>query len=130
MSVITIIVIAVVVVAALFALFVFLPRMREQARLKARARQLHQRRTRAITEQRQEADARAQRAEQAERRARIAEAEASRERAEARLRRERAAQHERGMADRELIEDEERDRFAGTSAVGESPATPPSDTPR
>jgi hypothetical protein len=45
----------------------------------------------------------------------MAEQEAQRERAEANLRHERASMHERGMADDELIADDERDRFAGVS---------------
>ena len=56
-------------------------------------------------------------AEMAEQKAKMAEAEAQRERAEAELREQRAQMHERGMADHELIDESERDRFAGTSAV-------------
>ena len=51
-----------------------------------------------------------------------AEQEARRQRAEAELRQEKATLHERGMADHELIEDHERERFAGTSAVPDSDA--------
>ena len=40
-----------------------------------------------------------------------------RERAEAQLRRERAELHDRGMADHELVEEHERDEFAGTSGT-------------
>ena len=80
-------------------------------------RELRRRRERVISEQRQEAETRAKRAEEAEQRARIAEQEARRERAEAQVRRERASLHERGMADHELVDETERDRFAGTSAV-------------
>jgi FtsZ-interacting cell division protein ZipA len=117
MTVLEIIVLAVVVTAILVALFVFLPRMRERGRTKLRERELKQRRRRVASEQREQAEERARLAEAAERRARIAEQEAQRERAEAQLRQERAALHEQGMADHELIEDHERDRFAGTSAV-------------
>jgi hypothetical protein len=91
--------------------------MRERGRVKMRERELSKRRNRLVSEQREQAQERERRAEAAERRARIAEQEAERDRAEARLREERAALHERGMADHELIEDDERDRFAGTSAV-------------
>jgi hypothetical protein len=52
----------------------------------------------------------------------MAETEAQKERAEADLREQRAQLHERGMADDELIEDHERDRFAGTSAMRDEPA--------
>src|SRR5436309_2974412 len=101
MSVVAIIVIAVVVVALLVALFVFLPRMREQARIKARERELGQRREHVVTQQREAAEQHSSRAEAAEQRARIAAQEAERERAEADLRHERAGLHERGLADEE-----------------------------
>ena len=63
----------------------------------------------------------------------MAEQEAQRERAAAQAREEQATLHERGLADHELISDDERDEFAGTSAVpddrdagrtGEEPRTP------
>jgi ABC-type multidrug transport system fused ATPase/permease subunit len=119
MPVWAIIVIVVVGVAILLALIFALPRAREKARVKKRERELGQRRDRAISEHREEADIRARHAEEAEHRARIAEQQARRERAEAELRQERAALHERGMADHELIGDDERERFAGTSAVSD-----------
>jgi FtsZ-interacting cell division protein ZipA len=119
MSVVAIIVIAVVVVALLVGLFMLLPAMRERARLKARERELGQRRERAASEQREAAEQHVGRAEAAEQRARIAAEEARRERAEADLRQERAGLHERGLADEELIEDHEREHFAGTSAVSD-----------
>jgi colicin import membrane protein len=119
MSVLAIIVLVVVIAAILIALFVFLPRLRERGRVKMRERELGQRRERVVSEQREEADSRSRQAEAAEQRARIAAQEAERERAEAQLRQERAKRHERGMADHELIEDHEREHFAGTSAVGE-----------
>jgi len=50
------------------------------------------------------------------REARLAQKEAERQRAEAELHQEKAALHEQGHADHELIDDHERDRFAGTSA--------------
>jgi hypothetical protein len=46
----------------------------------------------------------------------MAQKNAERQRAEAELHQERATMHERGEADHELIDDHERDRFAGTSA--------------
>jgi hypothetical protein len=48
----------------------------------------------------------------------MAQQKAERERADARLHEERATMHERGMADDELIEDHERDRFAGVAGTG------------
>jgi len=119
MSVVAIVVIAVVAVAIVVALLVFLPAVRERARVKKQERELGQRRKRVISEQREEAESRTRQAEVAEHRARISEQEARRERAEAELRQQRAALHEQGMADHELIEDDERERFAGTSAVSE-----------
>ena len=121
MPVWTIIVIAVVVVAILLMAVLLLPGMREKARIKRRERELGQRREQAVTEHREVAESRARRADEAEHRARIAEQEARRERAESQLREEKAALHERGMADDELISDDERARFAGTSAVAGEP---------
>ena len=111
------IIIAIVVVVAIvvFALLLAAPRMR----VLRRERELQERRTRLAGEHRQEAESRAERAEAAEQRARIAEAEAQRERAEAQLHQERANVHEQGLADHELVQEHERDRFAGTSAVPE-----------
>ena len=112
-------IIAIVVVALLLiALFAFvLPRARRNAQVKARERELGQRRERAAGEQRTEAAERNRQAEMAEQKARMAETEAKRERAEAELREERAQMHERGMADHELVDESERDKFAGTSAM-------------
>ncbi len=117
MSIVVIVVIVVVVALVLFGVFRLLPRLREGARVKKRERELSQRREQVIGENREEADDRERQAEQAERRARIAEQEARRERAEAQLRQEKASMHERGMADHELVEEHEREDFAGTSAV-------------
>ncbi len=114
--IIAIVVVAVIIIAAL--LFALSP-MRERARVRRRERELQQRRERVAGEHRQEAQVREQRAAVAERRARIAESEAQRERAEAQLHEERAALHEEGLADPELVQDHERERFAGTSAVRE-----------
>ncbi len=120
MSVIAIVVIVVVVVVVLLGLFFLLPRFRERARVKKGEVELRQRRKRVIGEHQEEAGRREREAQIAERRAGIAEQEAQRERAEARLRQEKAALHEQGMADHELVEDHEREQFAGTSAVPES----------
>lgn len=121
MPVWTIIVIAVVVVAILLVAVWLLPRARETARIKRRERELGHRREQAITEHREVAESRSRSANEAERRARIAEQEARRERAEAQLSEEKAGLHERGMADDELVSDDERPRFAGTSAVAGEP---------
>jgi FtsZ-interacting cell division protein ZipA len=117
-------IIAIVIAAILLiALFAFvLPRARRQAQVRARERELGQRRERAAEEHRGEAAERNRQAEMAEQKARMADQEAKRERAEAELREQRAEMHERGMADHELIGDDERDKFAGTSAVGDEPA--------
>jgi hypothetical protein len=58
----------------------------------------------------------------AEQKARMAASEAQRERAEADMREQRAQMHEKGMADDELIGDDERDKFAGTSAMRDDSA--------
>jgi hypothetical protein len=94
-----------------------LPRMRRKAELRKRERELDNRRQAAAEEQRAEATARERQAAEAEQRARIAAREAEAERAQAELHQERAGLHERGMADHELIDESERDRFAGTSAM-------------
>ena len=117
MSTGVIILIIVVVLILLALLFFVLPRARRQRELKARERELGQRRERVAGEHRAEAEERRSEAEMAEQRAKMAEAEAQRERAEADLREQRAQMHERGMADHELIDESERERFAGTSAV-------------
>ena len=89
--------------------------MRATARHKQAERELHSRRTTVADEHRSAAQEREHRAEMAEQKARVAQQEAERERAEANLRNERATMHERGMADDELIDDSERDRFAGVA---------------
>src|SRR5688572_17255645 len=116
-------IIAIVVIAlVLIALFAFvLPRARRTAQVKARERELGQRREGRAEEHRAEAAERRGEAELAEQRARMAQTEAQRERAEAEMREQRAQMHERGMADEELIDESERDRFAGTSADEPAP---------
>ena len=107
----------VVVVLIIVALLAFvLPRMRARARVRARERELVQRREHVAGEHRREAELRDREAAEAEQRARIAEREAQAQRAQAELHQEKAGLHERGMADHELIEDHEREHFAGTSA--------------
>jgi type II secretory pathway pseudopilin PulG len=105
--------IVVIVVAALIilALLVMLPRMRATARRQKAERELRSRRSAAADEHRGIAAEREQSAEMAEQKARMAEQAAQRERAEANLQSERAKMHERGMADEELIDEAERDRF-------------------
>jgi TolA-binding protein len=115
----------VVVVLLLIALFAFvLPRSRHKAQIAARERELGQRRERAAETERTQAAERNREAEMAEQKARMAETEAKRERAEAELREQRAQMHEQGMADHELIEDHEREHFAGTSAMRDDEPAP------
>jgi FtsZ-interacting cell division protein ZipA len=114
------IVVAVLILVVLFA--VVLPRARRKAEVQSRERELNQRREHRAEEHRSEAAERRNEAEMAEQRARMAQAEAEKERAEAEMREQRAQMHERGMADDELIDESERDRFAGTSATTDEPA--------
>jgi FtsZ-interacting cell division protein ZipA len=118
------VIIAIVVIALiLLALFAFvLPRARKGAEMKKREHELEKRREHRAEEHRVEAAERRNQAEMAEQRAKMAETEAQKERAEAEMREQRAQMHERGMADDELIDENERDRFAGTSAMRDEPA--------
>ena len=106
--------IVVIVVAAIIilALLVMLPRMRAASKRNAAERELHSRRDRVAGEHREAATARERSAERAEQKARLAEQAAEKERAEAGLEQQRAEMHDRGLADDELIDDHERDRFA------------------
>ena len=113
-AIIAIVVVALIIIALLAFM---LPRMRAKARVQKRERELQQRRETVAGEHRAEADARERQASEAEQRAKIAQREAEAERAQASLHAERAQLHERGMADDELIDESERDRFAGTSAM-------------
>jgi hypothetical protein len=110
--IIAIIVVALILLAVLF----LIPRMKRKAEMQKRERELANRRDAVATEHREVATSREREAEQAERKARMAQKEAERQRAEAELHQERATMHERGDADHELIEDHEREKFAGTSA--------------
>jgi hypothetical protein len=113
-AIVAIVIVALIVVALLAFL---MPRMRARARVQKRERELAARRERVAGEHRSEADVREREAAEAEQRARIAEREAQAQRAQAELHQEKAGLHERGMADHELIEKDERERFAGTSAT-------------
>ena len=106
--------IVVIVVAAiiLLALLVLLPKMRASAQRQKAERELNQRRETVADENRNAAREREQRAEMAEQKARIAQQTAEKERAEAGMMEQRAQMHERGMADDELVDEGERDRFA------------------
>jgi FtsZ-interacting cell division protein ZipA len=121
MSTAVIIVIVVVVVIVLIAAMVALPRMRQRAQLRGRERKLDERRDQVVTGHREEAAQRERQAEVAEQRARVAEQEAQSQRAAAQAREEQATLHERGLADQELIAPDEREEFAGTSAVPDEP---------
>jgi FtsZ-interacting cell division protein ZipA len=116
-SVLIIVVVAVVVIVVIGLLLVTMPSARERARLQKRDRELDERRERVVDEHREEAADRERQAEVAEQRARVAATEAERQRAESHVAQEKAKLHERGLADQELIDDDERQRFAGTSAI-------------
>jgi FtsZ-interacting cell division protein ZipA len=107
-------IVAIVVVALIIlALLAFvLPRMRRTAEVRARERELEQRRDRVATEHQQVATERDREAEAADQRARLAQAEAERQRAEAQVHERQAEMHKQGLADDELIDDSERERFA------------------
>jgi FtsZ-interacting cell division protein ZipA len=103
----------VVIVLILLALIAFvLPRMRRQAQVKARERELGQRRERVAEQHRTQATEREREADMAERKAQLSQAEADKQRAEAQMQQQRAEMHERGMADHELVDENERERFA------------------
>jgi len=115
-------IVAIVVVALiLVALFVLMPRMRRKAEERRTARELGRRRDRVATDHREHASTRAAEAERAERKARMAQQEAERERAEAQRLEASAEMHERGLADDQLIEDHERDRFAPVAGTDADP---------
>ena len=106
-------IIAIIVVAIIIiALLVMLPRMRAAADRKKAERELHSRREAVAGEHRQAAVERESAPSRPSRRRAWPQQAAERERAEANLQHERASMHERGMADHELIDDDERDRFA------------------
>jgi hypothetical protein len=116
-------IIAIIVVALiLIALAVMLPRMRATARRKQAERELHNRRQAVAGEHRSEAAQRQEQADIADQKARMAQQAAERERAEANIANERADMHERGLADDQLIDDHERDRFADVANTGGAPS--------
>jgi hypothetical protein len=105
----------IVVVLILLALLVMLPRMRAKANERKAQRELESRRDRVATEHRETASARATEADKAEQEAEIAQQRARAQRAEAQQHETEAKMHERGLADDQLVEDHERDRFAGVT---------------
>ena len=105
----------VVVVLILLALLFMLPRMRAKSEERKAQRELESRRERVATEKRETASARHTEAEKAEQEAEIAQQRARAQRAEAEQHETEAKMHERGLADDQLVEDHERDRFAGVT---------------
>ena len=116
MSTGVIIAIVVVVVIALVAIALFM-RTRGVVRRKQRERELGRRRDAAAEIHNEAASQRNERAEAAQERARMAELEAQRERTEAEMHTRHAKAHEQGLADDELIREDERDKFAGTGST-------------
>ncbi len=110
-----------IVIAALLIIAVvafMLPRMRRKAQIQKRERELQQRRDRVAGEHRAEAEAArapGQSRPSSERGSPSGKPRPSAPRRE--LHQERAGLHERGMADDELIDESEREKFAGTSAM-------------
>lgn len=103
----------VVVVLILLALIAFvLPRARRQAELRARERELGERRDEVVSQHQDLAGQRDREADAAERKAQLAQAEADQQRSQAKVHEQKAGMHERGLADDELIDESERDRFA------------------
>ena len=109
------IILIVVVALLLIGLLVMLPRMRAKSEERKAQRELEGRRERVATEHRETASARATEADRAEQEAEIAQQKARAERAEAERHEAEANLHERGLADDKLVEDHERDRFAGVT---------------
>ncbi len=110
-----VIILIVVVALLLIGLLVMLPRMRAKSEERKAQRELEGRRERIATEHRETASARATEADRAEQEAEIAQQKARAERAEAERHEAEANLHERGLADDKLVEDHERDRFAGVT---------------
>ena len=109
------IILIVVVALLLIGLLVMLPRMRAKSEERKAQRELESRRERVATEHRETASARATEADRAEHEAEIAQQKARAERAEAERHEAEAKMHDRGLADDQLVEDHERDRFAGVT---------------
>ncbi len=108
----------VVIVLLLIGLLVLLPRMRAKADQRKAQKELEGRRDRVATENREAASTRATEAERAEQEAVVAQQKAKAERAEAERLESEAQLHERGLADDQLVEDHERDRFQGVADPG------------
>jgi hypothetical protein len=108
----------VVIVLILIALLVMLPRMRAKAEERKAQKELESRRERVATENREVASTRASEADKAEQQAVVAQQEAKAQRAEAEKLEAEAQMHERGLADDQLIEDHERDRFGNVAGAG------------
>jgi hypothetical protein len=107
----------VVIVLILIALLVMLPRMRAKAQEQKARKELESRRDRVATEKREAGSTRASEAEKAEQQAVVAQQQAKAQRAEAEKLEAEAQLHERGLADDELIEDHERDRFGNVTGL-------------
>lgn len=105
----------VVVVLLLIGLMVLMPRMRAKANERKAQKELESRRERVATEHRETASARTGEADRAEQEAEIAQQKARAQRAEAERHESEAKLHERGLADEQLVEDHERDRFSGVA---------------
>ena len=108
----------VVMVLLLIGLLVLMPRMRGKAQERKAQKELEGRRDRVATENREAASTRATEAEKAEQQAVVAQQKAKAERAEAERLESEAQLHERGLADDQLVEDHERDRFQGVAGTG------------
>jgi hypothetical protein len=121
MSAVLIVAIVVVVLVVVGLALTRLPKARERTRQREAERELGERREQVVDQHREEAAIRERQAEVAEQRARVAAQEAERERSESQLAEEKAKLHERGLADHELIDADERHRFTGTSATERLP---------
>jgi hypothetical protein len=111
------IILIVVAVLILLALLVLMPRMRAKSEERKAQKELESRRERVATEHRETASTRATEADKAEQEAEIAQQRARAQRAEAERHEAEAKMHERGLADDQLVEDHERDRFGGVTGA-------------
>jgi type IV secretory pathway VirB10-like protein len=101
--IVAIVVVALIVIALLF----LLPRLRAKKAEREHQKMVERRRTEAVEHHRSEADHRHEQAERRAAQAELAEQEAQRARAEAEIHAKRAELHERGMADDELLDDDD-----------------------
>jgi uncharacterized membrane-anchored protein YhcB (DUF1043 family) len=113
----------VVVVLLLIGLLVLMPRMRAKAEERKTQKELDSRRDRVATEHRETASMRAGEADRAEQEAEIAQQKARAQRAESERHESEAKLHERGLADDQLVEDHERDRFSGVTGANGAAAS-------